>query len=265
MIPRDNHCVNNILKVVEIDSKPDDSSAMSQEVEHNGDGQPDGPNEPLWSLEFQGAEARVWSSVRDGVHVIKKERFVKKYRVTELDTRLTRKRIKAEVRAITKIKDKCPDLGSRMADILYVDNNSIVMTKIEDSINVCEYLQKTSDKPNGQSNEGLLMESIGETIAQIHNCGVIHGDLTTSNFLIKNQDPKLLVPIDFGLSSFSTSAEDRAVDLYVLERALLSTHPNIDFNKVLQSYDKNIEKTKNDVLKRLEMVRQRGRKKLLIG
>ena len=32
--------------------------------------------------------------------------------------------------------------------------------------------------------------------------------------------------IDFGLSSNSSMVEDRAVDLYVLERAFLSTHPN---------------------------------------
>jgi TP53 regulating kinase-like protein len=32
--------------------------------------------------------------------------------------------------------------------------------------------------------------------------------------------------IDFGLSSNSQMVEDRAVDLYVLERAFISTHPN---------------------------------------
>jgi hypothetical protein len=36
----------------------------------------------------------------------------------------------------------------------------------------------------------------------------------------------LQVVIDFGLSEVSQLNEDRAVDLYVLERAFLSTHPN---------------------------------------
>ncbi|KAM0040555.1 putative non-specific serine/threonine protein kinase [Helianthus debilis subsp. tardiflorus] len=35
---------------------------------------------------------------------------------------------------------------------------------------------------------------------------------------------KRLVLIDFGLSFVSTLPEDKAVDLYVLERALLSMH-----------------------------------------
>ena len=39
--------------------------------------------------------------------------------------------------------------------------------------------------------------------------------------------------IDFGLSYNSTLAEDKAVDLYVLERAFLSTHPN---SETLVSY-----------------------------
>lgn len=34
--------------------------------------------------------------------------------------------------------------------------------------------------------------------------------------------------IDFGLSFYSSQPEDKAVDLYVLERALISTHPNSD-------------------------------------
>ena len=36
--------------------------------------------------------------------------------------------------------------------------------------------------------------------------------------------------IDFGLSFVKDSAEDKAVDLYVLERAFVSTHP--DFDKI---------------------------------
>ena len=34
--------------------------------------------------------------------------------------------------------------------------------------------------------------------------------------------------IDFGLSYVKNSAEDKAVDLYVLERAFVSTHPALE-------------------------------------
>jgi TP53 regulating kinase-like protein len=38
-----------------------------------------------------------------------------------------------------------------------------------------------------------------------------------------------LVVIDFGLGSMKPTIEDKAVDLYVLERAFLSTHPNTEY------------------------------------
>ncbi len=66
------------------------------------------------------------------------------------------------------------------------------------------------------------IRQIGSLVLQIHECGIIHGDLTTSNMIFKNGQIYL---IDFGLSYFKDSAEDRAVDLYVLERAFKSTHP----------------------------------------
>jgi len=216
------------------------------------------PNE--WELVFRGAESRVWFGLYNGINVVKKERFIKKYRNLDLDLRLTRERIRAEVRAIRKIKDKCPKLGRSLPSILFVDDRNIIMTQIKDSINVCQHLRNKNNE-NQIINELLI--SLGQIIAQIHSCGVIHGDLTTSNFLIN--DTKQLVPIDFGLSSFSTSSEDRAVDLYVLERAIISTHPNLNFEILLQSYAKHMDKSGTDILKKLEAVRLRGRKRIMIG
>ncbi|CAG2161208.1 unnamed protein product, partial [Oppiella nova] len=172
-----------------------------------------------WTIGFRGAECRLWLGSYNGLSVVKKERFVKNYRITELNTKITKERIRAEVRAIAKIKDKSPELGPLLPSILFVDQNNIIMTRIEDSVNVCQYLS------DGQTDETIdeLLVALGQTIARIHNCGVIHGDLTTSNFMI-NSKKNLLIPIDFGLSSFSTSAEDRAVDLYVLEKVIISSH-----------------------------------------
>ena len=44
--------------------------------------------------------------------------------------------------------------------------------------------------------------------------------------------------IDFGLSFVSNKVEDKAVDLYVLKRALISTHPGSEalFEKILDLY-----------------------------
>lgn len=75
-----------------------------------------------------------------------------------------------------------------------------------------------------------------------------------------------VVLIDFGLAVQSVQEEDKAVDLYVLERAFASTHPEVeeDFTHLLQAYGESYKGGKI-VLKRLEDVRMRGRKKSMLG
>jgi TP53 regulating kinase-like protein len=72
--------------------------------------------------------------------------------------------------------------------------------------------------------------------------------------------------IDFGLSYKSDMAEDRAVDLYVLERAVTSTHPSYDtmFVTILEGY-KRASKRGDSTTKKLSQVRARGRKRLAFG
>ena len=54
--------------------------------------------------------------------------------------------------------------------------------------------------------------------------------------------------IDFGLASQSVSDEDRAVDLYVLERAFGSTHPRAEhlFAELLDAYKDTFKHTDRD-------------------
>ena len=152
--------------------------------------------------------------------------------------------------------------------------------------------------------ERELMRKIGEVVGRLHSVGVIHGDLTTSNMILRPPLPSLTSPsttakkpttnhhpapppskanapdpptaeaslegsitlIDFGLSTQSLQDEDKAVDLYVLERAFASTHPEAEdgFREVLRAYGTSYGGAKR-VLKRLEEVRGRGRKRSMVG
>src|SRR5690606_19861800 len=109
---------------------------------------------------------------------------------------------------------------------------------------------------------------------------IIHGDLTTSNVLLKdfneisdNEEDefairKRLYFIDFGLSQVSAQSEEKAVDLYVLERALLSTHSmqaKEMFENVLAGYAIEYKANLSDVMARLKQVQLRGRKRSMIG
>lgn len=153
-----------------------------------------------------------------------------------------------------------------------------------------------------------LLRKIGRAVGAMHSKGgVVHGDLTSSNIMVRptgaekggdqttngaaavavngehqeqegeaqqaSTPPNLhgeMVLIDFGLATQSIQDEDRAVDLYVLERAFGSTHPRQEgwFDaEVLQSQEgyRGSFKGSNVVLKRLEEVRLRGRKRSMIG
>jgi TP53 regulating kinase-like protein len=141
-----------------------------------------------------------------------------------------------------------------------------------------------------------LLRRVGRAVAAMHlKGGVVHGDLTTSNIMVrpiwKQKTDGLvsggheggeaeekevvdlqgeIVLIDFGLATQSIQDEDRAVDLYVLERAFGSTHPREEGwfkEEVLDSQEgyKGSFKGANVVLKRLEEVRMRGRKRSMVG
>ena len=108
----------------------------------------------------------------------------------------------------------------------------------------------------------------------MHKADIIHGDLTTSNMILQSpspssqeSNPPTLVLIDFGLCSTSALAEDKSVDLYVLERAFSSTHPDSEplFAQVLQAYGTETGAKWPSILKRLEEVRLRGRKRSMVG
>ena len=64
----------------------------------------------------------------------------------------------------------------------------------------------------------------------------------------------LQVLIDFGLAYNSNLVEDKAVDLYVLERAFSSTHPDSEplFASVLKAYQRKMGKEWAAIAKRLD-------------
>lgn len=203
----------------------------------------------------------------DGVALVK-QRFKKRYRHPTLDDQLTTKRIKEEARSLQRSQRA----GLHVPTVYAVDlvRHSIYMEYI-DAPSAKAYLQAAY---TGQQTYSVdlepLAQRIGTGLAQLHDLNIIHGDLTTSNMLVRSgegDDSQIdLVFIDFGLSYQSNMAEDKGVDLYVLERALSSTHPATEqlWKSIIQVY---IASSKNGpaVGKKLEDVRRRGRKRTMIG
>ncbi|KAF3907603.1 hypothetical protein AA313_de0204273 [Arthrobotrys entomopaga] len=92
---------------------------------------------------------------------------------------------------------------------------------------VRDFLNNTFE-PNVESSDGpdskleRLMEDIGEIIAKLHDIDIIHGDLTTSNLMLRQPEQETeekyqnlpgydVVLIDFGLGQVSASDEDKAL------------------------------------------------------
>lgn len=225
----------------------------------------DGTTETL--LLKQGAESKIHVGTFLGRPAVIKERFPKMYRHPVLDANLTKERLKAELRVLTK----CRQIGIRTPSVYFVDldKNAIIMEYVEKATTLREHIQKVQGG-DSYTHESLqpLMRKIGEIIGTLHSNNVIHGDLTTSNFLILYPvEETNLVLIDFGLSYIESSAEDKGVDLYVLERAFLSTHPNTEmlFSCIINAYKQTNKKGASEVMHKFEEVRLRGRKRTMVG
>lgn len=163
--------------------------------------------------------------------------------------------------------------GIKTPAIYFVDmeHHRIYMEHVSDSVTVKDYvneIQRTADRESVPALLQPLAEKIGQVLAHMHMADIIHGDLTTSNMLLKTPVEALdLYLIDFGLGYIQASAEDKGVDLYVLERALVSTHPNTDsvFLTMLASYQSSYKGKVNEIIEKFEEVRMRGRKRSMVG
>ena len=192
----------------------------------------------------RGAEAVIYL---DGDKVIK-DRISKKYRLNEIDSKLRSSRTRKEARLFEKAKNNVPK-------ILNFDEKNF---KIEMEYISGQLLRDIVNNLNDEDRKAIMM-NVGEIIADLHSKDIIHGDLTTSNMILK--DNKVYF-VDFGLGFISKREEDKAVDLHLLKQALESTHFNFReecFNYVLEGYSsyKDFDK----VIKRFEKVEKRGRYK----
>ncbi|KAH0619126.1 hypothetical protein JD844_018816 [Phrynosoma platyrhinos] len=225
------------------------------------------PPPPMEGLRLvqQGAEARLYRGLFLGRPAVVKHRFTKRYRHPLLEERLRRRRTAQEARSLLR----CRRTGISAPVVYFVDyvSNCIYLEDIVGSTTVRDYIISEQQSGKGASSLTLLAEKIGDILAWMHDEDLVHGDLTTSNMLLRPPAEKLdIVLIDFGLSFISALPEDKGVDLYVLEKAFLSTHPNTEalFEALLKKYS-DASKKSAPVIKKLDEVRLRGRKRSMVG
>ncbi|KAM0719577.1 hypothetical protein Q7P37_003707 [Cladosporium fusiforme] len=231
------------------------------------------------TLLTQGAEALVYKTtfLTPTTPCALKIRPPKPWRHPLLDRRLTRSRVLAESRVLLK----CAREGLAVPAVLGCSwEEGWVALEWVAGGRVKEVVWERDVGVDGQGGEAgvrSLMRRIGAAVGRLHAVGVVHGDLTTSNMILRPKEKEMggegegefpgeIVLIDFGLAQQTVQEEDRAVDLYVLERAFASTHPREEglFGEVLEGYRVAFKGSKG-TLRKLEDVRMRGRKKSMIG
>jgi TP53 regulating kinase-like protein len=102
---------------------------------------------------------------------------------------------------------------------------------------------------------------IGQQIALLHQNDIVHGDLTTSNMILTPSGR--ISFIDFGLGDFSSSIEDKGVDLHLMHRALESAHFEYStdcFDAVINGYRGTLgDEQSSDAFNRVTEIEMRGR------
>lgn len=196
----------------------------------------------------KGAEADIYLTSWNGNKSILKLREKKDYRNPTLDRRIREHRTIHESSIMSDVKS----FGVCSPLVYYVDTK---MCKI--------YMQRMKGKlVRDLSNQKVIKacEDIGKIVGKLHKNGIMHGDLTTSNFLsMKN---KVFV-IDFGLAQRTDKIEDHAIDLRLFKEILNSAHADImekSWAGFLKGYKKIIGSSRhNRVLSQVSVIESRGR------
>lgn len=205
-----------------------------------------------FSLLKKGAEASLYMGEWHGKKVVIKVRIPKLYRPKALDEQIRKYRTVHEPEFIHEAKAA----GVPTPLIYQVDlaNATIIMEHIE-GVQIKQLLNKA---PKNQRKK--ICAIIGEYIGKLHNQGLIHGDLTTSNMILA-QDKIFFV--DFGLGEKNTETEAKGVDLHLLKRALQSTHFTFweeCFEDVLYGYSTVVgEELSGKVHEKIGEIERRGR------
>lgn len=194
----------------------------------------------------QGAEAVI---ILKGDSIIKR-REKKSYRLDKIDEEIRKIRTRSEGKLLIKASEKI-----NVPNIKKIDekNKEIVMDFI-DGKKLSDYLDSFNLKKQKE-----ICEEVGKFVGILHDSDIIHGDLTTSNMILK--EGKVFL-IDFGLGFHSHKIEDKAVDLHLLKEALEARH-FVNWKELFQSVLKGYSESKNAeiVLEQLKKVEARGRYK----
>jgi len=196
----------------------------------------------------KGAEADVYLSSWNGKKSILKIRKEKKYRNPSLDTGIRKQRTIRESQLLSHVKS----FGISTPLIYFVDYKKFSI-----------YMQYVDGKLIRDMDEKSIPKTclqIGKIVGKLHTNGVMHGDLTTSNFILTKKN---LFLIDFGLANRTEKPDDHAVDLRLFKEILNSAHANVmekSWKNFISGYENSVGKKRcKKILELVAVIESRGR------
>lgn len=196
----------------------------------------------------KGAEADIYLTIWNGRKSILKIRKRKEYRNEILDNRIRTLRTIREAKMISEVKS----FGVNTPLVYFVDQNKfkIYMQFVPGEL--------VRDLPNKMIIK--TCEKIGKIIGTLHKNGIMHGDVTTSNFILASD--KLII-LDFGLAQRTERIEDHAIDLRLFKEVLNSAHVvivNQAWSSFLRGYGKIVGNSRKEkVISQVSDIEKRGR------
>ena len=196
----------------------------------------------------RGAEGDLFLTVWNKQKAVLKARKEKNYRNSQLDNRIRKQRTRRESEIISEVKS----FGISTPLVYFVDTKNCTI--------LMQYITGTLIYDLPKSELTLICKKIGQVVGTMHKNGVMHGDLTTSNFILSHG--KLFV-IDFGLAVRTKKSEDHAVDLRLFKEILNSAHVSVMKNawkNFLQGYKTAVGISRfNKVTNLVSVIESRGR------
>ncbi len=202
---------------------------------------------------FRGAESKLYIKDWLDLPAIYKQRIAKTYRIKELDFYFRKQRTIHEAKLLAKAKSLA---GVKTPFIYEIDipQTTIIMELIEGD-------QLKNLLPSFKTKKIIdICKEIGRNVGKLHHANIIHGDLTTSNILLSSKNNELIF-VDFGLGYISDRLEDFGIDVYLLERAFISTHQDIyedSWNAIIQGY-KETSQYGGQIEEKIREIASRGR------
>jgi len=197
----------------------------------------------------RGAEAEIRRDEFMGRQVLVKSRVPKSYRHPALDQSLRAHRTRVEARLLQEAR-ACGvptpivyDLDTVNAEIWMQE---IVGPRAKDAL-----------MNAGPEEVRTISQEIGRMVARLHSHGMTHGDLTTSNMILR--DGRVFF-IDLSLGSKAASLEEMGVDMHLLREAFQSAHSDMmyAYDIIAETYAREYAGGK-EVLAKVKDIEERGR------